>query len=105
MGFLFTFVLLGIVFTLWTKEGTLEIVTDDPNVQVAVRQNGEVVEVVDAKSGWRISLKSGEYELAPQGSTDEFQLDKNFILVKRGDTVKVTVTLKRPNSPLPPGEG
>ncbi len=77
-----------------TSKGTLEIVTDDPSVKVDVKQNGEVVQVVDTKSGWKISLKSGEYEVAPQGSTDQFQLDKNSVVVKRGDTVKVTVTLK-----------
>ena len=53
-GMMFAFVLLGIALTLRTKEGTLEIVTDDANVQVVVKQNGEVVEVVDAKSGWKI---------------------------------------------------
>ena len=87
---------LSAIISVHTSKGTLEIETDDPNVQVAVKQNGEVVEVVDAKSGWKISLKSGEYELAPQGSTDQFQLDKNSVVVKRGDTVKVKVTLKPP---------
>ena len=59
-----------------------------------MKQNGEVVEVVDAKSGWKISLKSGEYELAMQGSTDQVQLDENSVVVKRGKTVKVKVRLK-----------
>ncbi len=90
-------VLLGVLMTLATRRGTLEIETDDPNVQVAVKQNGEVVDVVDARSGWKLSLKSGRYELAAQGSTDQFQFDKDSVVVKRGDTVKVKVTLKRPS--------
>ena len=88
---------LSAIIYILTSKGTLEIETDDPNVQVAVKRNGEVVEVVDAKSGWKISLKSGEYELSPQGSTDQFQLDKDSVVVKRGDTAKVKVTLKHRN--------
>jgi eukaryotic-like serine/threonine-protein kinase len=99
-GVIFAFLLLAIVLTLRTKEGTLEIVSDDPNVQVTVKQNGEDVQVVDAKSGWKISLKSGQYELAMQGSTDQVQLDKTSVVVKSGDTAKVKVTLK-PASPIP----
>ena len=102
--------LFGALITVATRRGTLEIETDDPNVQVAVKQNGELVQVVDAKSGWKISLKSGEYELAMQGSTDQVRLDKNSVVVKRGDTVKVKVTLisnpkseiSNLKSPLPP---
>ena len=89
------FIVLAAIISVYTSKGTLEIVSDDPNVQVAAKQNGEVVEVVDAKSGWKITLKSGQYELATQGSTDKFQFDQDSVVVKRGDTVKVKVTLKR----------
>jgi len=94
-------VLLGAILTIITRQGTLLIESDDPNVQVAVKQDGKVVEVVDAKSGWKISLKSGEYELAPQGSTDQFQLNKDSVVVRRGDTVKVRFTLRPPTDPRP----
>ena len=91
-------VVLAAVISIRTSKGALEIATDDPDVKVEVKQNGDLVKVLDAKSGWTISLNSGEYEVAPQGSTDQFQLDKNSVVVKRGGTVKVTVTLK----PVPP---
>ncbi len=94
---------LAVLISVRTSWGTLEIQTDDPNVHVAVKQNGELVEVVDAKSGWKISLNSGQYELAPQGSTDQFQLDQNSVFVKRGDTVKVKLTLQRTPGPPPSG--
>ena len=97
--------LFGVLFTMRTPDGTLVIESDDPNVQMAVKQGGQVVEVVDARSGWKLSLKSGQYELAPQGSTDQFQLDRDSVTVRRGDVVKVKLTLKRPSSPLLPGEG
>ena len=89
-------VLLTIIY-IQTSKGTLEIETDDQDVEVAVKQNGNLVEVVDAKSGWKISLRSGEYELAMQGSTDKVQLDQNSVVVTRGKTVKVKVTLKPPS--------
>ncbi len=112
---LFALLLCGVLFMMRTPDGTLVVESDDPNVQVAVKQGGEVVEVVDARSGWKLSLKSGQYELAPQGSTDQFQLDRDSVTVRRGDVVKVKLTLKRdsqisnsksqvPNlkSPIPP---
>jgi serine/threonine protein kinase/Leucine-rich repeat (LRR) protein len=92
---LFAVILFGALLTIINRNGTLVIESDDPNVQVAVKQGGELVEVVDARSGWKLSLKSGRYELAPQGSTDRFQLDQGSVTVRRGGTVTVKVTLKR----------
>ena len=89
-------ILFGVLLTLSNRSGTLVVESDNPNVEVAVKLNGELVEVVDAKSGWKISLKSGVYDVAPQGSSDQFQLDKDTVTVRRGDVVKVKLTLKRP---------
>jgi WD40 repeat protein/formylglycine-generating enzyme required for sulfatase activity/serine/threonine protein kinase len=89
---------LTVMVSVRTPSGTLEVQSDDPNVHVAVKQGGEVVELVDAKSGWKISLKDGQYELAPQGSTDQFQLDQDSVTVHRGEVVKVKLTLKRDSS-------
>ena len=95
VGGLFLVILLGTLLTLTTRKGTLVIEYDDPNVQVAVKQGGEVVDVIDARSGWKLSLKPGRYELAPQGGTERFELDQDSITVHRGDVVTVKVTLKR----------
>ena len=88
-------VLFAVVVTVRTPEGTLVVESDDPNVQVAVKQGSALVEVVDARSGWKLSLKSGQYELAPQGSANRFQLDRDSVTVRRGEVVTVKVTLKR----------
>ena len=98
----FAVILFGVLFTLRTRNGTLVIKSDDPNVQVAVKQNGKVVEVVNAQSGWKISLKSGQYELAPQGSTDQFKLDPEKVTVERGGVAIVKLTLKTNLSDFPP---
>jgi len=87
--------LLGVVLMLTTGRGTLVVETDDPNVKIAVKQGGELVEIVDADSGWSIRLKQGNYEVELAGGDDRFQLDQDTITVTRGDKVRVRVTLKR----------
>ncbi|MGO8746746.1 MAG: protein kinase domain-containing protein [Thermoguttaceae bacterium] len=106
LGTAFFGILFGAILTITSRNGTLVIESDNPNVQVAVKQGGALVEVVDARSGWKLSLKSGHYELAPHGSTDRFQLDQDSVTVRRGEAVTVKVTLKPPTSPRPlAGEG
>ena len=93
--------LLGIILTLTLRHGTLVVEIDEKlgkDVQVAVSQGGEKVQLVDAKSGWTLSLGAGKYDLAVQGGDDEFQLDSESVTVTRGGQVKVKVTLK-PASP------
>ena len=89
--------LLGIVLAITFRHGTLTVEIDEKlgkNVQVAVSQGGEKVQLVDAKSGWTLSLSAGKYDLAVQGGDDKFQLDSEGVVVKRGGQVKVKVTLK-----------
>lgn len=83
------------VITIVNRHGTLVIESDDPNVQIAVKQNGEVVEIVDAQAGWKIGLKAGQYELSLQGTADRFQLDRDTVTVCRGETVKAKVAIHR----------
>jgi formylglycine-generating enzyme required for sulfatase activity/serine/threonine protein kinase len=88
--------LLGIVLTFTLRQGTLVVEIDEQlgkDVQVAVYQGGEKVQLVDAKSGWRLSLSPGKYDLAVEGGNDQVQLDWRTITVTRGGQVKVKVTL------------
>ena len=102
-------VLFGIVLSITGKYGTLTIETDDPNIQVAVKQGGEVVEIADQRQGWAIRLKKGKYELEVQGSEDQFELDRDSITVRGRDNIRARVTLRRVakadsgDRPLPPG--
>ncbi|MGO8751641.1 MAG: protein kinase domain-containing protein [Thermoguttaceae bacterium] len=93
--------LLGIILVLTLRHGTLVVEIDEKlgkDVQVAVSQGGEKVQLVDAKSGWTLSLTAGKYDVAVQGGDDQFQLDSESVTVTRGGQVKVKVTLK-PVSP------
>ena len=89
--------LLGILLTLTLRHGTLVVEIDEKlgkDVQVAVSQGGEKVQLVDAKSGWTLSLSAGKYDVAIQGGDDQFQLDSESVTVTRRGQVKVKVTLK-----------
>ena len=93
--------LLGIILVLTLRHGTLVVEIDEKlgkDVQVAVSQGGEKVQLVDAKSGWTLSLTAGKYDVAVQGGDDQFQLDSESVTVTHGGQVKVKVTLK-PVSP------
>jgi hypothetical protein len=110
--------LLATVLTIVMRHGTLVIEIDEKlgkDVQVAVTQGGEGVQIVDAKSGWKLSLGPGKYDLAVQGGEDRFVLDAHSVEVRRGEQVKVRASFKEvggsgkatiAGSPLPPaGEG
>src|SRR5690606_4688949 len=97
-GTLFVLALsLAAVMTIRTSYGTLVVETDDPDVQVVVKQNGERVEIADAGNRWTIRLKQGEYELdiADQAG-QRFQLAQRSVTVTSGEQRVVKVTLGPP---------
>ena len=48
--------------------------------------------MVDAKSGWTLSLSSGKYDVAVRGGDDQLQLDsESFGHARRPGDVKVTL--------------
>ena len=90
-------VVLGVLFIMRTSEGTLAVEIDmqlGKDVQVAVSHGGKEVRLVDAQSGWTLSLSAGKYDLAVKGGDDQFQLDSESVTVTRGGQVKVRVTRK-----------
>jgi len=87
-------ILLGVVLTLTTRNGTLVVESSDPNVQIAVKQDGKLVRIVDADSRWQARLKLGEYRVELSSGADQFQLDRNKIVVTRGGKETLRVTLK-----------
>jgi serine/threonine protein kinase/formylglycine-generating enzyme required for sulfatase activity len=123
--------LLAVVLTLPFRQGTLVVEIDGQlgkDVQVAVSQGGQKVQLADATSGWTLSLDAGKYELAvetgkgdrsnlpvgPEGAShkldlspfpfdaDDFQLDSQSVTVTHGGQVKVKVTLKPPAPAVAP---
>jgi len=89
---------LGIVFTIHMGKTNIEIQlgagVDAKDVKVVVKQDDQTVEVADAKEGWTIWLREGQYTLDLGESSDTFQLDKKSIVVRRGEPEVVHITLK-----------
>ena len=76
--------LLAAVLTFTLRGGTLTVEIDEQlgkDVHVAVRQGGQEIQVVDAKSGWTLSLSAGKYDLSVRGGDDKFQLDTQSVTV------------------------
>jgi serine/threonine protein kinase len=82
----------GGVFYVKTDRGTLEIRSHDEDVKISVERNGERIDILDAKTKKRISIRSGEITLVPvgPGAMDLTVSEKEFVL-KRGDVKVVEV--------------
>ena len=93
LGWLFTTQIIRIS----TPDGEVVIETSDDNVEVEVRQGGQVVHVIDTKTQQSFSLKSGQYSFnakATDGATENsFTIEPKTLTMHRGHkaTVKVTV--------------
>ncbi len=71
------------IYRFVTDQGILVIETDDPDVEVVVKQGGREITIVDSKTGREVTLKAGEYQLElAEGrnglklSTSEFRLSR-----------------------------
>ena len=80
-----------------TPEGEVVIETSDENVEVEVRQEGKIVDVIDTKTQQSFSLKSGTYSFnakATDGETsNSFTIEPKTLTMHRGDKVIVKVTV------------
>jgi WD40 repeat protein/serine/threonine protein kinase len=88
-----------IVYRVATDRGDIIIETDEPDVEVVVKQGEKVVTILDGKTKQKVTLNTGEYTLSLGSDADSLTMDlpPTFVL-RRGD--KHIVTIKR----LPAGE-
>jgi WD40 repeat protein/tRNA A-37 threonylcarbamoyl transferase component Bud32 len=95
----FSLIVAGVVYRIATDHGDIVIESDNPDVQVLVKQDGKIVEILDAKSKQKVTLNSGEYTLSLNGDADGLKVEMPPTLVlRRGD--KQIVIIKR----VPSGE-
>jgi WD40 repeat protein len=83
----------GAVYRIATDHGELEIVTNDPDVEVVLQRNGEAVRIIDLRTRQAVTLRSGEYAVKVDGKGGEVEVQPGRVVMKRGD--KVTVTIRR----------
>jgi WD40 repeat protein len=74
------------------NKGELVIETDDPDVQVEVLQGGERVRLLDRKTGRKIDLQAGDYEVKVVDEKDGLQLSADRFTLSRGGKQVVLVT-------------
>ena len=81
--------LAALVFSLQTKDGAIRVEINDPSIEVAI-QGTEIV-LKQADQGQDVRLSPGEKTLIVQRGDFKFESDK--LVLKRGTTVTVQVTL------------
>ncbi len=86
-AFLAGIVLAGIVvYRIQTDRGELVITTESDDVEVVVKRGGELVEIMDAKTKKKITLRSGVYDLELKDGKG-LKLDITKATLTRGETV------------------
>ena len=83
-------------YRIQTATGELVIESDDPGIEVIVKQGGKRVTIVDTKTSHRIELKAGSYELQLAGGGEGLKLSTDTFMLKRGDKTVVTVRRESP---------
>lgn len=82
----------GAVYRIQTDRGELVIETKDDAVEVIIKQNGNIIELVDTTTSHRVILKSGVYDLELSDNTDDgLSLNLQRAEIRRGKTVIATI--------------
>jgi len=100
VGFL-AILLAGITYRITTDKGELVIETEDPSIELVVKQGGRRVTIIDTQTKNRIELNSGIYELELQGDKPGLRLSTEKFTLKRGDKTVVTVSREPAPKSLP----
>jgi serine/threonine protein kinase len=89
-------ILAGVLITLATDRGTLTIQSDEPGIEVIVKQNEKVVDELRLETGSdSVKLYSGQYEIELTGAkSDGLQLSENKITLTRNAQAVVEVLTK-----------
>jgi WD40 repeat protein len=80
------------VYRIATDNGELVIQTNRDDVEVVISQGGEVVKIIDTKTGKHVTLNSGDYELALKDGQAGLRISPDKMTLKRGKTVLATIT-------------
>jgi WD40 repeat protein len=84
------------IYRLATNQGQLIIETDDPDVEVIVKQDDQTAKIVDKKSGRTVLLKAGTYQLELGESGTSLMLSTNQFTLERDGKQIVKVRLGPP---------
>jgi WD40 repeat protein len=88
-----------VVIRIATDRGEIVLQTDDADIEVVIRQGGQVVEVLDRKTRQKVELPAGQYEAAVRGDSGELRVSASRFVLRRGGTQVLSVE-RRPAWPL-----
>jgi serine/threonine protein kinase len=80
-----------IVYRIQTPTGELVIETEDPNIEVIIKQGGRQVTIVAPKTKDRTELNAGSYELQLAGDHHGLSLSTHSVTLTRGEKMVVKV--------------
>ena len=92
------------VYRIETDKGELIIASDRDDVEVVVKQGGEVVRVIDTTTDKSITLRSGVYDLELVDSSEGLKLDIEKATLTRGETVLARIERVAKPSPSAPAQ-
>jgi serine/threonine protein kinase/WD40 repeat protein len=95
--------ILYLLMSIRTPRGELIIESDDPDIEVIVKQGGQQVTIVDPKTSNRIELNAGRYELQLASGGAGLRLSTDTFTLKRGDKTVVSVRRLLPEPSARPG--
>jgi WD40 repeat protein len=97
----------GIVLKIQTGKGELLIESADDDVTVEIKQGGKVVTIHDTKTGHKLELGPGEYEITLKDGPPNLTLVPSQFTLRRGDKeiAKVTRVAPPPGAPAEAAEG
>jgi hypothetical protein len=86
---------LGILLILDTQKGQLVIESESADVRVTLRQDGQSSESLQLQPGLnQTRVYAGTYQIEIDGPADGYQLDRDSVVIKRGEVVLARVTRK-----------
>ncbi len=89
------------VYRVATDKGEIVIETEDPDIEVVIRQGGKEVTILDPKTQQKIELRSGDYEVALSVGGSDLRLSTRSFTLKRGEKKIVVVKHEPPRQTGP----
>ena len=89
------------------NEGELTVETEDPDVEVVVKRNGEEITLIDHQNGHDVTLRAGKYALELSPNKPGLTLSTTQFTLERGgrQIVHVRLPLHYPSRHTPPSPG
>ena len=107
-GLFLTVLLAGaVIYRIQTDKGELVISAQSEDVEIAIRQGGKLVTIIDTKTQKKVELQSGEYDLELP-NPDGLKLDITRATLMRGEKVLASIVrlpknMAKGDYPIPMG--